>query len=198
MRSGGGASAGNSLTFQSPNWNLQLPGFALRTHDADAFAPRDDVVRFIESYAAFIRVPLRSGLAVDTLCRKPGSARLVIETAAGSIEANDVVIATGPYQTPIDPLPIARTTLHLHSSRYRNPESRTDVYLVVGTGNSGCQIAEELCSAGRRVYLSVSNIDAARDVIAAKTMCGGKSSWARPTRPSHSVNPNSRRGWLPG
>jgi putative flavoprotein involved in K+ transport len=147
----------DSLTFQSPNWNLQLPGFALRTHDADAFAPRDDVVRFIESYAAFIRVPLRSGLAVDTLCRKPGSARLVIETAAGSIEANDVVIATGPYQTPIDPLSIARTTLHLHSSRYRNPESLpTGAILVVGTGNSGCQIAEELCSAGRRVYLSVS------------------------------------------
>jgi putative flavoprotein involved in K+ transport len=147
----------DSLTFQSPNWNLQMPGFALRTHDSDAFAPRDDVVRFIESYAAFIRAPLRCGLAVEALRRKPGSVRLMVETSAGWIEAKNVVIATGPYQAPIDSLPIARSTLHLHSSRYRNPESLpTGAVLVVGTGNSGCQIAEELCSAGRQVYLSVS------------------------------------------
>jgi putative flavoprotein involved in K+ transport len=147
----------DSLTFQSPNWNLQLPGFALRTRAPDAFAPRDDVVRFIESYAAFIRAPLRSGVAVDAVRRKPGSTRLMIETAAGLIEAKNVVIATGPYQMPINPLPIARATLHLHSSHYRNPESLpAGAILVIGTGNSGCQIAEELCNAGRRVYLSVS------------------------------------------
>ena len=53
----------DSLTFQSPNWNIQLPGFTFEDSDPDAFASRDEVLRFIERYAAFIRAPLRCGLA---------------------------------------------------------------------------------------------------------------------------------------
>jgi putative flavoprotein involved in K+ transport len=51
----------DSLTFQSPNWNIHLPGFAFQAADPDAFSSRDDVLRFIESYAAFIHAPLRLG-----------------------------------------------------------------------------------------------------------------------------------------
>ena len=51
----------DSLAFQSPNWNLCLPGFSYQGADPDAFASRDEVLRFIESYAAFIRAPLRCG-----------------------------------------------------------------------------------------------------------------------------------------
>jgi putative flavoprotein involved in K+ transport len=147
----------DSLTFQSPKWNIQLPGFALRTCDPDAFAPRDEIIRFIEGYAAAIRAPLRCGVEATSLRRKSGSGRLIIETPAGVIEAKNVVIATGPYQVPVKPLPIARRTLQVHSSQYRNPQSLPPgAVLVIGTGNSGCQIAEELCNAGRRVFLSVS------------------------------------------
>ena len=147
----------DSLIFQSPNWNIRLPGFAFSASDPGSFAPRDSIVRFIEHYAAFIRAPLRCGSPVTALRQKPGSVRLTVETPAELIEAKNVVVATGPYQLPLEPLPIARTVVQVHSSQYRNPESLPDgAIVVIGSGNAGCQIAEELCRAGRRVYLSVS------------------------------------------
>jgi putative flavoprotein involved in K+ transport len=147
----------DSLTFQSPNWNIQLPGFAFEDSDPDAFASRDEVLRFIERYAAFIRAPLRCGLAATALRQTPDSKRLIVETQPVLFEAKNVVIATGPFQIPAAPLPIGSTVLRLHSSQYRNPQLLPPgAVLVIGSGNSGAQIAEELCSAGRRVYLSVS------------------------------------------
>jgi putative flavoprotein involved in K+ transport len=147
----------DSLTFQSPNWNIQLPGFAFQATDPDAFASRNDVVQFIESYAAFFHAPLLAGLTATAIRQKPDTPRLIVETQANLFEAKNVVIATGPFQTPVAPLPIGGTALHLHSSRYRNPQLLPPgAILVVGSGNSGYQIAEDLCLAGRRVYLSVS------------------------------------------
>jgi putative flavoprotein involved in K+ transport len=147
----------DSLTFQSPNWNIHLPGFAFRAADPDAFASRDDVVRFIESYAAFIHAPLRSGLEATALRQTPDSKGLIVETQANLFEAKNVVIATGPFHVPVDPFAFGGTALHLHSSQYRNPQRLPPgAVLVIGSGNSGTQIAEELCWAGRRVYLSVS------------------------------------------
>ena len=147
----------DSLTFQSPNWNIQLPGFAFQAADPDAFASRDDVLGFIERYAAFIRAPLRCGVAATALRQMPDSTRLIVEARGSFFEAQNVVIATGPFQVPVVPIPIEGAALHLHSSRYRNPRQLPPgAILVIGSGNSGVQIAEELCSAGRRVYLSVS------------------------------------------
>ena len=147
----------DSLMFQSPNWNIRLPGFAFRCADPDAFASRDEVQGFIESYAAFIRAPLRCGQAATALRQTPDSTRLIVESQSTVFEAKNVVIATGPFQLPADPLPIGSAALQLHSSRYRNPQQLPPgAVLVIGSGNSGAQISEELCSAGRRVYLSVS------------------------------------------
>jgi putative flavoprotein involved in K+ transport len=148
----------DSLCFQAPNWNLRLPGLAHHLADPDAFAPRDEVVRYIEAYASATRAPLRCGVTATALRQKPGSSRLRIETTAGSFEAKNVVIATGPFQAPATPATLHGRILQLHSSQYRNPEQLpAGAVLVVGTGNSGCQIAEELCASGRRVYLSVSS-----------------------------------------
>jgi putative flavoprotein involved in K+ transport len=114
-------------------------------------------LRFIESYAAYIDAPLRCGLAATALRQTPDSTRLIVETTANLFEAKNVVIATGPFHVPVDLLPVGGTALHLHSSQYRNPQQLPPgAVLVIGSGNSGHQIAEELCSAGRRVYLSVS------------------------------------------
>jgi putative flavoprotein involved in K+ transport len=147
----------NSLMFQSPNWNIQLPGFAFQAADPDAFASREEVLRFIENYAAHIRAPLRCGVAATMLRQMPDSTRLIVETQNNLFAAKTVVIATGPFQVPAAPIPIESAALHLHSSRYRNPQQLPPgAVLVIGSGNSGVQIAEELCSAGRRVYLSVS------------------------------------------
>jgi putative flavoprotein involved in K+ transport len=147
----------DSLAFQSPNWNIQLPGFAFRAANPDAFASRDEVSQFIEDYAAFVRAPLRCGQPATALRQTADARRLVIETPAGSFEAKNVVIATGPFQQPAARLPIEGRVHHVHSSEYRNPQLLPPgAVLVIGSGNSGAQIAEELCSAGRRVFLSVS------------------------------------------
>ena len=147
----------DSLCFQAPNWNLRLPGFAHHAADPDGFAPRDDVVRYIEEYGSAISAPIRCGVAATALRQKPGSTRLVVESTVGCFEANNVVIATGPFQLPAASSALCHKALQLHSSQYRNPEVLPPgAVLIVGSGNSGCQIAEELCSANRRVYLSVS------------------------------------------
>jgi putative flavoprotein involved in K+ transport len=147
----------DSLRFQAPNWNMRLPGRAFAADDPDAFAPHAAVTRFLEGYADFVRAPVRQGVAATALRRKSGSERLHVETSSGTIEARNVVIATGPFQAPAPTLALGASALELHSTRYRNPEQLPPgAVLVIGSGNSGCQIAEELCWAGRRVYLSVS------------------------------------------
>ena len=148
----------DTLAFQFPNWTLQLPGHAYQGPDSNGFASRDEVVRFIEGYAAFIRAPLRRGTAVTALRQQPGSARFVVETEGGTIEAANVVIATGPYQCPAIPQALAAAVgnvFQIHSSQYRNPaDLPPGAVLIVGSGASGCQIAEDLLPGGRRVYLA--------------------------------------------
>ena len=148
----------DSLCFQAPNWNMRLPGFSYDATDPDAFAARDEVVKYIEGYASAIRAPLRCGVTVTKLRQKPGSPRFLVETTHERFEAKNVVMATGPFQSPAAP-PVPDCDVHqLHSSQYRNPGLLPPgAVLVVGSGNSGCQIAEDLCAAGRRVYLSVSS-----------------------------------------
>ncbi|HEY1805076.1 MAG TPA: NAD(P)-binding domain-containing protein [Terracidiphilus sp.] len=147
----------DSLAFQSPNWNIRLPGFAFQTADPDAFASRDEVFRFIEDYAAFIRAPVGCGMPATSLRAETASRLLIVETPESLFRAKNVVIAIGPFQLPADHLPIGGSALHLHSSRYRNPQQLpSGAVLVIGSGNSGAQIAEELCAAGRQVFLSVS------------------------------------------
>jgi putative flavoprotein involved in K+ transport len=149
----------DSLVFQFPNWTLQLPGYAYQEDDPDGFAPRADVVRFLESYASFIHAPLRCGVRVVSVRQKAGAERLLVETEAGTAEAVNVVIATGSFHQPAIPTysaAIPSEVLQVHSKHYRNPEQLPlGGVLVVGCGASGCQIAEELCQSGRRVYLAL-------------------------------------------
>ena len=146
----------DSLRFQFPNWAMALPDFAYSGSDPDAYAPRDEVVRFIEAYADFIQAPVRIGVEVCAL--KPRTGGFLLETAADPIHARNVVIATGPYQQPAVPDAAARlgTVCQISASGYRNPDQLPPGgVLVVGAGASGCQIAEELMDTGRRVFLSV-------------------------------------------
>jgi putative flavoprotein involved in K+ transport len=146
----------DSLRFQFPNWSMRLPDFPYTGDDPDGYAPRDDVVRFIESYAAFIHAPIRTSVEVRALRCKAGV--LQVETGDTMIEAENVVIATGPYQRPAIPPAGAGLggVFQMPASDYRNPgQLPPGGVLVVGAGASGCQIAEELLRGGRTVYLSV-------------------------------------------
>ncbi len=149
----------DGLYFQTPNLLLGLPDFPFPHTDPNAYATCQEIVDFLAGYAAFIEAPVRSRVAVTRLSRGNGEFRYVAETSAGQIGATNVVVATGPFQRPIIPalLPATPGVLQLHAVHYRAPHKLPDgAVLVVGSGASGAQIAEELMRAGRRVYLSIS------------------------------------------
>jgi len=148
----------DGLRFQFPNWSVRLPDFPLRHADPDGFATSREIADFITAYADFIAAPIRCGVAVTALRCRDGASGFVAETSHGPIEADHVVVATGPYQRPRIPA-LLRDELNvfqLHASRYQKPgQLPSGAVLVVGSGASGAQIAEELLRAGRQVYLSV-------------------------------------------
>jgi putative flavoprotein involved in K+ transport len=148
----------DSFCLVTPNWQCELPGFPYPGGDRHGFMLRDEVVRYLEDYVASFDPPLFEGVDVTRL-RRDLSGVFEMETSDGRLTADQVVVATGPYHTPAVPrlaerLPIDLT--QIHSSQYRSPE-RLPIggVLVVGTGQSGCQIAEDLHLAGRRVHLAV-------------------------------------------
>ena len=147
----------DGLTFQFPNWSVRLPDFPFPHTEPDAFATSDEIIKFIEAYAAFVAPPIRCGVEVTRLRRRDGAPGFVAETADGTIEANHVVVATGPYQRALIPDLLGdHTVFQVHASKYQNPKQLPPgAVLVAGAGASGAQIAEELQRAGRRVYLSV-------------------------------------------
>jgi putative flavoprotein involved in K+ transport len=149
----------DSFCFQFPNWTIELPGYKYQCDDVEAFAPGHEIVRFLDGYAGFIKAPIRCGVAVTSLEQGSRAGRYLIRTGNGTVEATNVVIATGPFQQPAIPLVSAQVPpdlFQIHSGKYRNPDQLpSGAVLVVGSGSSGGQIAEELNEHGRQVYLSV-------------------------------------------
>ena len=148
----------DSFCLVTPNWQCRLPGYPYQGDDPDGFMVRDDIVRYLEGYVAHFRPPLVEGVTVTRLRRSPRGV-FELATTEGDFTADQVVIATGPYHTPSLP-PMAQrlpdSVTQVHSSRYRNPaQLPPGAVLVVGTGQSGCQIAEDLHIAGRQVHLAV-------------------------------------------
>jgi putative flavoprotein involved in K+ transport len=150
----------DSLRLLTPNWATWLPGWRYTGPEPDGFMDRLEVAAYLEAYAAASRAPVRLGVDVRSLEPSPsGDDRLLVRTDAGDLDAGTVVVATGAFQAP--QLPETASELpadvqQLHSSRYRNPGALPPgAVLVVGTGASGQQIADELVAAGRRVFVSV-------------------------------------------
>jgi putative flavoprotein involved in K+ transport len=145
----------DSFCLVTPNWQCQLPGFPYAGPDPFGFMPRADIVNYIESYAKSFNAPVRTGVTVHHVGRANGA--FLVQTSAGAVTADAVICAVGGYHRPRIPalaaqLPPAMT--QLHSSQYRNPaQLPPGAVLVVGTGQSGCQIAEDLHLAGRTVHL---------------------------------------------
>jgi putative flavoprotein involved in K+ transport len=146
-----------SFCLVTPNWTLQLPGGPYRGDDPDGYLPRDEIVAYLEGYAAGFAAPVREGVEVRSIESMPGG-RFVVQSTAGDLLADRVVLSTGAYQRPHRPsgsasLPI--DLLQIDVADYRNPGGLPDGrVLIVGSGQSGCQIAEELTEAGREVILS--------------------------------------------
>jgi putative flavoprotein involved in K+ transport len=146
----------DSFRLNTPCFWLQLPGHEYRGDDRDAFLTRGETVAYLERYAESIGGTIRTGVEARSL-RRDADGGFRLETSDGTYRAAKVVVASGSFRCPT-----ARATgdvaglIQLHASDYCNPEQLPDGgVIVVGSGQSGCQIAAELNRAGRDVHLSV-------------------------------------------
>jgi putative flavoprotein involved in K+ transport len=148
----------DSFTFITPNWMIRMPGAEYQGPDPDGFMPRDEIVAYFEEYIERFKLPIRYGVRVTSV--EPREAGYLVHTDEATLEAANVVMATGLYQQPrIPPFSanLPAEVKQLHSSEYRNPAALPPgAVLVVGSAQSGAQIAEELYESGRQVYLCVS------------------------------------------
>jgi putative flavoprotein involved in K+ transport len=147
----------DSFCLVTPNWTVQLPDAHYDGPDPDGFMPRDEIVAYLERYAAGGQAPVREHVDVGALEPSDGDG-LVLRTSAGHVHANAVVLATGAYQRPYRPAAastLPAEVLQIDVDDYRNERALpSGAVLVVGSGQSGCQIAEELRDAGRDVVLA--------------------------------------------
>jgi len=142
----------------TPNWQCQLPGHSYPGSDPHGFMVKDEIVEYIESYARSFKPPIYEGVTVSRL-RRDDSDAFEVTTDIGIFTADQVIVATGGYQDATVPRMSERVPLdfyQIHSSDYKNPQQLpTGEVLVVGSAQSGCQIAEDLHLAGRGVHLCV-------------------------------------------
>jgi putative flavoprotein involved in K+ transport len=149
----------DSFCLVTPNWQCQLPGYHYPGNDPHGFMQRDEIVQYIEDYAVSFDSPLNAGVSVLSVGKNDAQDIFEITTSIGDYTADQVVIAIGGYHIPKLPKiaeRFPRQIVQIHSSEYKNPESLPNQgVLVVGTGQSGCQIAEDLHLAGKQVHLCV-------------------------------------------
>lgn len=147
----------DSLVANGPAWHDRFPNMEFASA-ADGFPGKEEVADYFVAYAERIAAPIRTGVEVRAVTRLSGRPGFRVETSDGTYHAGCVVAATGAFQSPVIPplVPEEAGVLQIHSAAYRNPAQMPEgAVLVVGSGSSGVQIAEELQDAGRRVYLSV-------------------------------------------
>ncbi len=147
----------DSFTFVTPNWSFLLPGGEYDGPDPDGFMTRDELVSRFDRYVEKNQLPVVYNSCVTSIQRQDGKGYLVRTTAKDYL-ARNVVAANGWFRegkTPSFGGKIPSTIVQLHSSSYKNPQSLPDgAVLIVGSGQSGGQIAEELYQTGRKVFLS--------------------------------------------
>jgi putative flavoprotein involved in K+ transport len=147
----------DSFCLVTPNWSVRLPGHHYDGDEPDGFMPRDEIVAYLERYAGGFDAPVREGVAVSSL-RPARGGGFELRTSGGPLVARAAVLATGAYQRPHRPAALATLPADLPQvdvDGYRNPgELPAGPVLVVGSGQSGCQIAEELHEAGREVFVA--------------------------------------------
>jgi putative flavoprotein involved in K+ transport len=147
----------DSFCLVTPNWTMSLPGAPYSGEDPEGFVARDEIVGYLQQYAASIAAPVCEGIAVDSLEPDPGGG-FRLRTSAGQLRAQSVVVCTGAYQRPHRPQVAAQLppqVLAIDAHTYRNPAALPPgKVLVVGSGQTGCQLSEELHQAGREVFLA--------------------------------------------
>ena len=147
----------DSFCTVTPNWSIRLPGAQYAGDDPDGFLTRDELVGHLEAWARSFGAPVRCGIEARTV--RPTDGAFDVETSDGLFRARNVVVATSTYQSPHVPAVAARLPSRIRQHiphDYKHPGTLPPgSVLVVGSGQTGCQIAEELHEAGREVFLCV-------------------------------------------
>ena len=150
----------DAFSLVTPNWQCALPGWPYAGPDPHGFMKKQEILAYLEGFKKHVNAPLREGVAVQRVSRH-GSQGFEVQTSGGSYTADQVVVASGGYHQPIIPRMAERLPddiVQLHSEQYRNPQALPEgEVLVVGCGQSGAQIAEDLHLAGRKVVLATGN-----------------------------------------
>lgn len=145
----------DSLRLFTPVHRDSLPGRVF-PGDPDGYPTRDEVVAYLEDYARHFGLPIE--LDSRVLAVRDADGRFEVELTDRRYVADQVVIATGPFQVPFTPAiasGVGPAVAQLHSTEYRRPEQLPDgAVAVVGGGNTGYQIAEELVRS-REVHLAI-------------------------------------------
>lgn len=146
----------DSFCLVTPNWSVRLPGAVYSGPDPDGFMPLADIVDHIETWAASFEAPVEEGAQVASL--EEADRGFLLRLGARTIKARKVVVATGAYQCAHRPPGAESVPARIHqllSENYTNPANLPPgAVLVVGSGQTGCQLAEELHESGRKVFLA--------------------------------------------
>ena len=144
----------------NPNWAVRLPGFYYSGTEPDGYLSKIETVDYLQNYAKHFGAPVRTGVDIANL-ERVGHRYLLTSSSGERHRARCVVVATGAFGVPKIPnyaTSLSRSISQIHSADYKNPASLAQGgVLVVGSGQSGAQIAEELYEAGKTVWLSVGN-----------------------------------------
>ncbi|VVD77356.1 MSMEG_0569 family flavin-dependent oxidoreductase [Pandoraea terrigena] len=142
----------------TPNWQCALPGYPYQGDDPHGFMKKDEIIAYLDGFIRHVDAPVREGVAVSRISKRAQGGYLV-QTSDGAFNADQVVVASGGYHTPIVPRLAERlpaSIVQVQSADYRSASALpAGAVLVVGSGQSGAQIAEDLHLAGRTVYLAV-------------------------------------------
>lgn len=151
----------DSFCLVTPNWQCNLPGWSYQGDDPHGFMVKDQINHWLAGFVEQVQAPAIEGVTVEKVSRAGDAERYTVQTSAGSFTADQVVVASGGYHKPVVPRMAEKlpgSIVQYHSAQYRNPDQLPEgAVLVVGCGQSGAQIAEDLHLAGRKVYLATGN-----------------------------------------
>jgi putative flavoprotein involved in K+ transport len=143
----------------TPNWQCQLPGHTYDGPDPNGFMVKAQILDYLEAFQQKVNPPIREN--VEVLSVEKEATGFKVKTAEGACTTDAVFLATSLYGTPSVPHfadQIPQSILQLHTADYRNPNVLPDgSVVVVGSGQSGAQIAEDVHLAGRKVHLVTGN-----------------------------------------
>ena len=141
----------------TPNWQCKLPGYAYTGNDPHGFMVKDQINEWLTGFVKHVNAPALEGVVVQKVSQKEREP-FTVETSRGTFTADQVVVASGGYHKPIVPRmaeKLPKGMVQMHSAEYRNPQQLPEgKVLVVGCGQSGSQLAEDLHLAGREVVLA--------------------------------------------